>query len=305
MTNTPAAGWFNDPQQPGQLRYWDGTTWTEHRAPGSLNPASPPAGTTGARQFPAGPNVGGRGQPEPAPTEAAASLAGSPAPGSATAPVAAPAPLAGLPDGAQRPGGAGAASGGPFYRRTWFIAVVVGVVAFGVGAAAGASGTPDPTSTTEYKALAKELDTTNSDLQQTQDDLTEAQDALGDLPDREDQLEQDQEQLKQDQADLAKREQAVAAAEKAVAKREKAVGLVEQEIKNNTVDGNGMYKVGTDMKPGTYKTAGKNGCYYAVLNSTDTFDIAVNGNPPGPAFATVSAGQYFESDGCADWVLQQ
>lgn len=30
MTNSPA-GWFPDPEQPGQMRYWDGNAWTEHR----------------------------------------------------------------------------------------------------------------------------------------------------------------------------------------------------------------------------------------------------------------------------------
>jgi len=29
----PAAGWYVDPNVPGQLRYWDGREWTEHRAP--------------------------------------------------------------------------------------------------------------------------------------------------------------------------------------------------------------------------------------------------------------------------------
>jgi hypothetical protein len=40
MTQTPA-GWHPDPQNPGQLRYWDGNQWTEHRAPGSQQPATP------------------------------------------------------------------------------------------------------------------------------------------------------------------------------------------------------------------------------------------------------------------------
>src|SRR5699024_8256775 len=30
--STPA-GWYPDPQQQGQLRYWDGARWTEHQAP--------------------------------------------------------------------------------------------------------------------------------------------------------------------------------------------------------------------------------------------------------------------------------
>lgn len=33
MSNTTPAGWFPDPEVPGQLRYWDGGVWTEHRAP--------------------------------------------------------------------------------------------------------------------------------------------------------------------------------------------------------------------------------------------------------------------------------
>ncbi|WP_327389841.1 DUF2510 domain-containing protein, partial [Mycolicibacterium stellerae] len=34
MTTPPTpAGWFPDPEQAGQLRYWDGAAWTEHRSP--------------------------------------------------------------------------------------------------------------------------------------------------------------------------------------------------------------------------------------------------------------------------------
>jgi hypothetical protein len=34
-TTQPAAapGWYADPHHPGMKRYWDGTTWTEHRRP--------------------------------------------------------------------------------------------------------------------------------------------------------------------------------------------------------------------------------------------------------------------------------
>lgn len=41
MSQTPA-GWFPDPEHPDQLRYWDGTAWTEHRAP-AQNPNQAPA----------------------------------------------------------------------------------------------------------------------------------------------------------------------------------------------------------------------------------------------------------------------
>ena len=40
---TPA-GWFPDPEDPANLRYWDGTAWTEHRHP--ADPAGAPVGPT-------------------------------------------------------------------------------------------------------------------------------------------------------------------------------------------------------------------------------------------------------------------
>lgn|GEM_PF-6823781 len=41
----PPAGWFPDPQVPGQLRYWNGSSWTAHVAPAVATPpaAAPPA----------------------------------------------------------------------------------------------------------------------------------------------------------------------------------------------------------------------------------------------------------------------
>jgi hypothetical protein len=41
MTNTPA-GWHPDPEDPSQLRYWDGDAWTEHRSP--AGPGTPGGG---------------------------------------------------------------------------------------------------------------------------------------------------------------------------------------------------------------------------------------------------------------------
>ena len=54
----PPAGWYPDPEQAAQQRYWDGQQWTEHRAPVAGQGASPwpsagtgqPARTPGAGQ---------------------------------------------------------------------------------------------------------------------------------------------------------------------------------------------------------------------------------------------------------------
>lgn len=34
-THLPASGWYADPEMTDTQRYWDGSQWTEHRAPGS------------------------------------------------------------------------------------------------------------------------------------------------------------------------------------------------------------------------------------------------------------------------------
>ncbi|GAA1143616.1 hypothetical protein GCM10009630_47480 [Kribbella jejuensis] len=39
--SSQAAGWYDDPEDPAQQRYWDGTAWTDHRRP-QPSPQSPP-----------------------------------------------------------------------------------------------------------------------------------------------------------------------------------------------------------------------------------------------------------------------
>ena len=38
----PPSGWYDDPEQPWTWRYWDGATWTDHRAPMWVAPARDP-----------------------------------------------------------------------------------------------------------------------------------------------------------------------------------------------------------------------------------------------------------------------
>lgn len=48
MTEPTPAGWYPDPETPGQQRYWDGNAWTQNFAPG----AAPPAPQTSATKKP-------------------------------------------------------------------------------------------------------------------------------------------------------------------------------------------------------------------------------------------------------------
>lgn len=44
----PPAGWYDDPEQAGQQRFWDGSRWTDQRRPGVQAPPPAPMGTPGA-----------------------------------------------------------------------------------------------------------------------------------------------------------------------------------------------------------------------------------------------------------------
>lgn len=43
----PVAGWYPDPEHPGQQRYWDGVAWTDARQPDVTAPPPPPGGGAG------------------------------------------------------------------------------------------------------------------------------------------------------------------------------------------------------------------------------------------------------------------
>ena len=66
----------------------------------------------------------------------------------------------------------------------------------------------------------------------------------------------------------------------------------------------GMYFVGTDIKPGTYKSSGQTGCYYARLAgfSGGLDDIISNNNTDSAAIVTIAASDKgFESKDCGTW----
>lgn len=80
MTTPPTpAGWYPDPDGSGGQRYWDGSTWTEHRAPAAPEPAAPAEPTPSAevpgseqptaivKLPPVGDHVGAHRAPEPEP----------------------------------------------------------------------------------------------------------------------------------------------------------------------------------------------------------------------------------------------
>jgi len=76
----------------------------------------------------------------------------------------------------------------------------------------------------------------------------------------------------------------------------------------SSMDGDGLYVVGLDIRPGVYRTAGPAGGrdgYYALLSSANTLDIINNSNFAGPATITVGPGVKAVSvSGCQPWHWQ-
>ncbi|MGW2031246.1 hypothetical protein [Streptomyces sp. NPDC001811] len=78
------------------------------------------------------------------------------------------------------------------------------------------------------------------------------------------------------------------------------------EKKKAAFGGDGEYRVGTDVKPGTYRTAGNDDgmCYWerAKDASGELDSLLANDNVSGTSYVTVKAtDKLFKSSGCEDW----
>lgn len=112
--------------------------------------------------------------------------------------------------------------------------------------------------------------------------------------------ETDRDRLLAEQTDLkaqiAKQESAASVrerrAERTLAKLKREIRGARNTIAKRSFEGDGMYIVGEDIEPGTYKAAASPGCYWARLASGDTSDIIDNDIVDGPAVISVAASDY-------------
>lgn len=69
-----------------------------------------------------------------------------------------------------------------------------------------------------------------------------------------------------------------------------------------SIKSDGTFLVGADIKAGTYKTAGGDGCYWARLSDLSGSGIIDNGVGAGQQVVTVAASdKAFETRGCGTW----
>ncbi len=91
-----------------------------------------------------------------------------------------------------------------------------------------------------------------------------------------------------------------------IREREDALLPKEQEAAKNVIAGDGIYLVGKDINPGTYRNGGTSGCYWKRSSGTsgDFGEILANGNESGPAVVTIESSDVaFTSKRCGQWAL--
>ena len=191
---------------------------------------------------------------------------------------------------------------GPWWQRTRNLGIVIAVmgvllVGAGVGifvAASARSGEAD-----------RELADARADIQRERDLARKA------IASERAAFEGERDRVSDEIADL--KEDASDARSDARAQKRKLSRLqsqvegVEQQIEDATVPGDGTFVVGEDIQPGTYKSDGQSGCYWARLSGLggDLGDIIANDNTDGPVTITVAPSDAaLELSGCAEFVRQ-
>lgn len=177
-------------------------------------------------------------------------------------------------------------------RRRWVphaVWAAVAVVAFAAGAGAGSGGDDVTTGTTPSPAPTV---TVTAEPEVIEGDASE--ETLAELADRQAALDERENELNERESELDERQAAISDAEVA--------------IEEGTIPGSGIFLVGEDIEPGTYRGDGSSGtCYWARLSGTsgDFDELIANGLPEGPTVVTIAESDVaFETQGCADWVRQ-
>jgi hypothetical protein len=197
----------------------------------------------------------------------------------------------------EQPPAAPTASSLPSWAR-W--AIPGGALAFGlaVGVSLGVTALKsDPTHSEPYRGLQAQADGLESEIQDLEGRLQRAESRVTTA----------EAEASQAVAAADNRQAALDEREAAVADREAAVAATEQRIAETSIP-QGIWTVGLDIEPGTYRTAEPllDDCYWGIYRSgTNGDDIIENDIPTGGyPTVTLSVGQDFENNGCGTFVKQ-
>jgi hypothetical protein len=121
------------------------------------------------------------------------------------------------------------------------------------------------------------------------------------------QLEEDSAALAQREAEFGQRSAALDGRQAELDQREAALKPQEEAAKRNAV-GDGVWVVGQDIDPGTYRTreTTRSDCYWEIDKSgTNGSDIIENDRPGGGyPQVNLSEGQDFKTSDCGEWIKQ-
>ena len=177
----------------------------------------------------------------------------------------------------------------PLWRRLLLPMGILLAFAFGFGI--GATAQADPTESAEFIEMHASL--------------TEAEDRADTAESELDRAEQGAAEIQASYDELVANVQDIETREADVAAREAAATEAEAEAEANSVT-EGVWVVGVDIKPGTYRAQGvSSDCYWSITttgsNGGDIIDndIPGGGNPQ----VTLEEGQDFETSRCGDWTL--
>src|SRR5699024_5285451 len=174
-------------------------------------------------------------------------------------------------------------------RWPWIVGIVA---ALGVGGAVGYGGTPEP----EIITKEVEIEVEPADMDERRAVLDE----------REEELEQRSSELDERSGELDTRDEELETLASELDERDEALTASETKIEENTIPGSGIYLVGEDIKPGSYRSDSSD-CYWARLSGTsgESNEIITNNIVDGTSYVTIAASDVaFETRRCGDWKLQ-
>lgn len=156
------------------------------------------------------------------------------------------------------------------------------VIASILGVVIGAAGASD----------TSELDAANEQIASLEVELEHETKAL-------ELAENDIDELEAESAQVATRAARLDRKAAKLSRREKEVKAAENRKAQNSID-DGIWQVGVDFVPGTYRSEGGSRCYWALLGSADTSDIINNGGFTANQTLTIDS-PWFETNGCGVW----